>query len=107
MTDRKSYRATIVAGGEGEFEVPPHKSILDAASDAGIQLPYACRVGGCTACTAKLIEGEVDHPKASALTRYQRERGYVLLCVTGAASDIKIAVGPGAQRGMFDRREDS
>ena len=34
--------------------------ILDAADDAGIDLPYSCRSGTCSSCAAKIVSGELD-----------------------------------------------
>lgn len=42
-----------------EFEVYEGETILDGALRQGIMLPYNCKAGVCTACTAQCISGEV------------------------------------------------
>lgn len=40
-------------------EVEKGKSVLEAALDAGIELPYSCQIGNCNTCKGKLIAGEL------------------------------------------------
>lgn len=55
-------------------------SLLDAASEHGIELPYSCKAGVCSTCRCKLTEGEVDMNAAYALEDYEIDRGFVLAC---------------------------
>jgi ferredoxin len=73
--------------------------ILDAAEDAGLELPYSCRQGQCTSCVGKLCEGEIDQSEGTALDPMQREDGFGLLCVATPESDC--AVETEAQSDMF------
>jgi len=43
-----------------DFEVFEGETILDGALRQGIMLPYNCKSGVCTACTAKCLSGEVE-----------------------------------------------
>ena len=40
-------------GREIEIQVPAYKSVLQAALDEGIPLPYSCRGGRCSTCAAR------------------------------------------------------
>jgi ring-1,2-phenylacetyl-CoA epoxidase subunit PaaE len=55
-------------------------SILDAASKAGLEVPYSCTSGVCGTCRAKLVEGEVRMERNFALDKSEVAAGYVLTC---------------------------
>jgi ferredoxin len=46
----------------------------------------------CLACSAKILEGEVTHPAAHALTDEQREE-YALTCMARPQSDLVLDRG--------------
>lgn len=75
------------------LEVGEDEPIYDAALAAGIQLPIACKYGGCITCAAKMITGNVRQPGATALNRRQAKAGYILLCVARPQADCVIDVG--------------
>lgn len=41
--------------------------VLWEAEDKGLELPYACRMGCCTACAVKVVEGEVYQPQVGCV----------------------------------------
>jgi ring-1,2-phenylacetyl-CoA epoxidase subunit PaaE len=64
-----------------EYEVEPHQTILEAALEKDIDLPYSCQAGMCTACLGKCVQGKVMLDEEDGLTESEREQGYVLTCV--------------------------
>lgn len=68
-------------GDEYEFEVKPHQTILEAALDLDIDLPYSCQAGMCTACMGKCVEGKVKMDEEEGLTDKEIKQGYILTCV--------------------------
>lgn len=64
-----------------EFEVKPHQTILEAALDLDIDLPYSCQAGMCTACMGKCKEGKVAMDEEDGLTEKEVAQGFVLTCV--------------------------
>jgi ring-1,2-phenylacetyl-CoA epoxidase subunit PaaE len=54
--------------------------VLDAATRAGLELPFSCRAGVCSTCRTKLVRGEVEMAQNYALEEWEVEQGYVLAC---------------------------
>jgi ring-1,2-phenylacetyl-CoA epoxidase subunit PaaE len=80
--DAEQSRITIIRDGL-KREIAFHKgqpSILDAASAAGLEVPFSCTSGVCGTCRAKLVEGEVRMERNFALDKAEVANGFVLTC---------------------------
>ena len=86
-----SFKVTVQPSGH-QFEVQADQTVLDAALDAGIVLPYSCRNGTCSSCRGKVLEGEVDAGRAPelVLSPDEREQGFTLFCQAKPCSDLQI-----------------
>jgi ring-1,2-phenylacetyl-CoA epoxidase subunit PaaE len=62
-------------------------SILDAALQAGFDLPFACKSGVCCTCRAKLLSGKVRMDKNYGLDARDLAAGYVLTCQAHPMTD--------------------
>ncbi|MES2732570.1 MAG: ferredoxin--NADP reductase [Bacteroidota bacterium] len=71
----------IYEGSEYKFTVTPKQSILEAALDQDIDLPYSCQSGMCTACRGKCLSGKVKMDEEDGLSDHELKEGYVLICV--------------------------
>ncbi|KAK3241927.1 hypothetical protein CYMTET_48350 [Cymbomonas tetramitiformis] len=58
----EGFTVTLVdaSGTESILCCPSNEYILDAALDAGIDLPYSCRLGACPSCAATIVDDETD-----------------------------------------------
>ncbi len=91
----KAHEVTIRYDGQ-EFKVvvEPHRTILETALDAGIDLPYSCQSGLCTACRGKAISGKVKLDEEEGLSQTEKNEGYVLTCVGHPLTDdVVIEIG--------------
>lgn len=81
----------IVDGQKTDVDIPEQGvSILDAALEVGIDLPFACKGGVCCTCRAKVIEGEVTMDLNYALEDDEVEEGFILTCQSHPVTDKVI-----------------
>jgi len=65
-------------------------TILDAAHEAGADLPFACKGGVCCTCKAKILEGTASMDVNYALEKDEVEAGYILTCQAHPTSEKLI-----------------
>ena len=61
--------------------VPAGKSILKAALEEQIRLPFSCEKGVCTACIGTCKSGKISMKGSDALSENEIAKGYVLTCI--------------------------
>jgi ring-1,2-phenylacetyl-CoA epoxidase subunit PaaE len=87
------HKVTIKLNGETqEIEVGAVKSILFEGLDQGIDMPFSCQSGLCTACMGKCTSGSVEMTENSGLTDEEVAEGYILTCTGHPKSDVVIEI---------------
>lgn len=80
--DAEQARVVIIRDGlQREIAFSKEQpSILDAASAAGLEVPFSCTSGVCGTCRARLVEGQVRMERNFALDKKEVAAGFVLTC---------------------------
>jgi len=81
-------------GSSVTVDCPTDQYILDAALDAGLELPFTCRGGICGACVAKCVSGATDQSDITdldfTLDEDEQKEGLTLLCMAYPVGDVAI-----------------
>jgi 3-ketosteroid 9alpha-monooxygenase subunit B len=79
-------------GARHELTWPVGTTLLDAMLDNGLDAPYSCKQGQCSACTCRLEKGEVDLRHNEILDDQDLAEGYTLACQSMPISEsVSIA----------------
>lgn len=70
-----------------DLEVGENQSILQAALQNNIHLPYSCRAGICSTCSAKCSSGKVVMALNDVLTDADLANGWILTCTGHPVTD--------------------
>ena len=73
-----------------QVNVRSDRYILHSAENQGLELPFSCRNGACTACAVRVKSGHLSQPEAMGLSPQLQSQGYALLCVSYACSDLEV-----------------
>lgn len=76
-----------------DIVVGENQSILQAALQNNIPLPYSCRGGVCSTCMMKCTAGKIEMVKNDVLTDADMAEGWILTC-TGHPVDGEVIIGP-------------
>jgi ring-1,2-phenylacetyl-CoA epoxidase subunit PaaE len=78
--DKDITMKIILDGKEHEVLIGPEDHLLDAALEAGLDLPFSCKAGVCCTCRTKVLEGETVMDKNFTLEADEMAQGFVLSC---------------------------
>jgi CDP-4-dehydro-6-deoxyglucose reductase len=84
---------TVQIRGGPSFQAADGQSLLEAAEQSGLVLPYTCRVGRCSTCKALCSPGATQVLKSElGLTEGERSEGWVLACSRAATRDLELSI---------------
>ena len=67
-------------GETSELAWPQQSKLLDVLLAKGLDAPYSCRQGDCSACACKLVDGEVTMLHNNVLEKEDLDEGWILAC---------------------------
>jgi ring-1,2-phenylacetyl-CoA epoxidase subunit PaaE len=75
-------RITLIRDGQTRVieMAPRHGSVLEAALEAGVDLPYSCTSGVCSTCRVRVLEGRFAMDRNFSLDDEQLAAGFALAC---------------------------
>lgn len=83
----------LMQGQEFSFVVPAGQTILEAALASGVQPPFSCRSGFCTACICTKLAGEVEMREDHGLSSAELKMGHALMCIGyPVTDDVRLQV---------------
>lgn len=83
----------LMQGQEFSFAVPAGQTILEAALASGVQPPFSCRSGFCTACICTKLAGEVEMREDHGLSSAEVKMGHALMCIGyPVTDDVRLQV---------------
>jgi len=84
----EDYEVTIkVDRASHTIKVGSNETILDAALDANIDVPFSCMSAACSTCRAKLESGTVSMEDDEILSKKEKSQNYILSCQAHPTSD--------------------
>ncbi|HIP48562.1 MAG TPA: 2Fe-2S iron-sulfur cluster binding domain-containing protein [Lutibacter sp.] len=72
----------IINGEQATINATKTQTIIEAAEEADIKAPHACKKGLCTKCMATLSDGEVVMEETEKLSEEQVAEGKILTCIS-------------------------
>lgn len=73
------------------IKINPNQSVLEALTDAGIDIPNSCHAGACQSCKLQAMDGELPAQAQQGLNGAEKQLGYFLSCQCYPPSDLTIA----------------
>lgn len=94
MNRQKKISIKFVPSGKS-IEVFPYYNLRQAILDCGIHIDSSCGgAGTCGRCLVRVKEGKVKTKKTRFISPVQKEKGYVLSCLSEVESDLVIEIPP-------------
>jgi 3-ketosteroid 9alpha-monooxygenase subunit B len=86
-TARTASVTVTLDGAKHQFDWPADTKLLDLLLARGLDAPYSCREGACSACACRLVSGEVKMLNNDVLEEEDLEDGIRLACQSLPVTD--------------------
>ncbi len=91
-SESESRAFSMACGKSGRsVRIQEGQTLLDAAEASDVPLLSLCRAGVCGTCRVQVTDGAV-HCESDTLDKEDRERGFVLACVSTVDSDCTVQI---------------
>lgn len=88
MTQEGVPVEVILDGVRRQFVIAnPKTTVLEAAKDAGIELPHSCTAGMCCTCRCQIVQGSTDMAANYSLEDWEIQKGFTLACQSRPTSE--------------------
>lgn len=84
-----SHNVTFARSGRS-VECPPGSTILAAALEAGISVPFSCGEGLCGTCKSTMLQGRVDMHHQGGIRPREVAQNKILICCSTPVEDVVI-----------------
>lgn len=82
---------TVTLASGRSFKSSRDMSILDAAAQENVIIPYSCKTGRCSTCKCKVVHGNTKALVTElGLSEEEKADGWILSCVRTAMTDLVI-----------------
>lgn len=82
----------LLDGETHELAWPAPMKLLDVLLEKGIDAPFSCREGACSACACVITEGEVDLEHNEVLEQADLDDGIILSCqATARTAHVRVS----------------
>jgi 3-ketosteroid 9alpha-monooxygenase subunit B len=87
VSSRTASVKVTLDGAEHRFDWPAETKLLDLLLARGLDAPYSCREGACSACACRLVSGEVKMLNNDVLEEEDLADGIRLACQSLPVTD--------------------
>lgn len=84
-----SYRVKLNKIGD-EFSCAADQTLLQAATAAGVRMPFSCSSGLCGTCKTLKLSGEVQMQHGGGIRPREIDQGWILPCCSRPISDVVL-----------------
>lgn len=87
-TGKEAATVSVTLDGQThELDWPASQKLLDRLLEAGVDAPFSCREGACSACACRLVAGEVKMLHNDVLDDEDLDEGIILACQSIPVTD--------------------